>query len=125
MESHRAERIGKEIRKIVSDEIQRATFELGNGIVSVSSVVVSKDFSSAKIYISSYNSNLTPLEIIKYLNINKNHFKQLIAKNMRLRIVPDIKFFMDDTLDEMEHIQSLIKKVEESDNEHSHEPEHQ
>ncbi|HAW07843.1 MAG TPA: hypothetical protein DCW42_01535 [Bacteroidetes bacterium] len=76
-------------------------------------------------YISSYNSNLTPLEIIKYLNINKNHFKQLIAKNMRLRIVPDIKFFMDDTLDEMEHIQSLIKKVEESDNEHSHEPEHQ
>ncbi len=125
MESHRSERIGKEIRKIVSDEIQRATFELGNGIVSVSSVVVSKDFSSAKIYISSYNSNLTPLEIIKYLNINKNHFKQLIAKNMRLRIVPDIKFFMDDTLDEMEHIQSLIKKVEESDNEHSHEPEHQ
>ncbi|MEN6512049.1 MAG: 30S ribosome-binding factor RbfA [Chloroherpetonaceae bacterium] len=125
MESHRSERIGKEIRKIVSDEIQRATFELGNGIVSVSSVVVSKDFSNAKIYISSYNSNLTPLEIIKYLNINKNHFKQLIAKNMRLRIVPDIKFFMDDTLDEMEHIQSLIKKVEESDNEHSHEPEHQ
>ncbi|MCE5304421.1 MAG: 30S ribosome-binding factor RbfA [Chloroherpetonaceae bacterium] len=125
MESHRSERIGKEIRKIVSDEIQRATFELGNGIVSVSSVVVSKDFSNAKIYISSYNSNLTPLEIIKYLNINKNHFKQLIAKNMRLRIIPDIKFFMDDTLDEMEHIQSLIKKVEESDNEHSHEPEHQ
>ncbi|HRT67829.1 MAG TPA: 30S ribosome-binding factor RbfA, partial [Bacteroidota bacterium] len=107
-------------RKIISNEIQRSTFELGDGIISISSVVVSKDFSSAKIYVSSYNSKLTPLEIINLLNTNKNYFKELIAKNMKLRIIPDIKFFMDDTLDEIEHIQSLIKKVEKEDNEHTH-----
>ncbi|HPD34038.1 MAG TPA: 30S ribosome-binding factor RbfA [Bacteroidota bacterium] len=120
MNNYRAERIGKEIRKIISNEIQRSTFELGDGIISISSVVVSKDFSSAKIYVSSYNSKLTPLEIINLLNTNKNYFKELIAKNMKLRIIPDIKFFMDDTLDEIEHIQSLIKKVEKEDNEHTH-----
>ncbi|HOV91862.1 MAG TPA: 30S ribosome-binding factor RbfA [Candidatus Kapabacteria bacterium] len=120
MNNYRTERIGKEIRKIISNELQRSTFELGDGIISVSSVVVSKDFSIAKIYVSSYNSKFTPLEIINLLNTNKNHFKELIAKNMKLRIIPDLKFFLDDTLDEIEHIQSLIKKVEEEENEHTH-----
>jgi len=120
MNNYRTERIGKEIRKIISNELQRSTFELGDGIISVSSVVVSKDFSIAKIYVSSYNSKFTPFEIINLLNTNKNHFKELIAKNMKLRIIPDLKFFLDDTLDEIEHIQSLIKKVEEEENEHTH-----
>jgi ribosome-binding factor A len=120
MNNYRTERIGKEIRKIISNELQRSTYELGDGIISVSSVVVSKDFSIAKIYVSSYNSKFTPLEIINLLNTNKNHFKELIAKNMKLRIIPDLKFFLDDTLDEIEHIQSLIKKVEEEENEHTH-----
>ena len=120
MNNYRQERIGKEIRKIISEELQRNSFEIGEGIVSVSSVVVSRDNSYAKIYITAYKSKLTPLEIINLLNLNKNHFKELIAKKMRLRVIPDIKFFMDDTLDEIEHIQTLIKKVEEQDNEHSH-----
>jgi len=120
MNNFRQERIGKEIRKIISDELQRSNFELGEGLISVSSVVVSKDFSHAKIYITAFQSKRTPLEIIDFLNLNKYQFKELIAKKMKLRIIPDLKFYLDDTLDEIEHIQSLIKKVEEQSNEHPH-----
>lgn len=112
MESFRTERVSKEIRRILSSTISFLGKELGGGLISLTKVSISKDLSLAKIYISAFGTKITPLEIINYLNENKNFFKSEVASKLRLRSTPDLKFFLDDTLDEIEHIQKMIKSVE-------------
>ncbi|MGB9701266.1 MAG: 30S ribosome-binding factor RbfA [Candidatus Kapaibacteriota bacterium] len=109
MQSFRTERVAKEIRKILASSISFLGNELGGGLVSITTVVVSKDFSIAKVYISVYGTKVTPLEVINYLNENKSVYRSEVAAKLKIRNVPDIKFFFDDTLDEIEHIQKLFK----------------
>lgn len=111
MHSYRVDRLGKEIRKILSESISFLGRDIGGGLVSVTSVKVSKDLSLAKVYISAIATKATPMEIIEYLNANKSVYRNDIAKKMKIRIVPDLKFFLDETLDEMDHIQNLVKLV--------------
>jgi ribosome-binding factor A len=117
MESYRADRVSKEIRKILSSTISYLGKELGGGLISLTKVAISKDLSIAKIYISAFGTKATPLEIVNYLNENKAFFRSEVAGKLRMRSTPDLKFFLDDTLDEIEHIQKIIKSVSsESDN---------
>lgn len=111
MESYRTDRISKEIRKILSQKISFLGRELGGGLISLTKVTVTKDLSIAKLYISIFGTKETPLEIIHYLNENKAYFRNEVAAKLRLRAIPDLKFFLDDTLDEIEHIQKMIKSV--------------
>ncbi|OGU61398.1 MAG: ribosome-binding factor A [Ignavibacteria bacterium GWF2_33_9] len=112
MESYRTDRIAKEIRKILSQTISLLGKELGGGLISLTKVTVTKDLSIAKLYISIFGAKYTPLEIINYLNENKSYFRNELGNKMRLRALPDLKFFLDDTLDEIEHIQKMIKEVQ-------------
>lgn len=111
METYRTDRVSKEIRKILSSTISFLGKELGGGLISLTKVTVSKDLSLAKIYVSAFATKITPLEVIGYLNENKAYFRSEVASKLRLRAVPDLKFFLDDTLDEIEHIQKMIKSV--------------
>lgn len=116
MDSHRTERLGKEIRKILAETISFLGRDIGGGLVSVTSVKVTKDLSLAKIYISTINTKVPPLQIVEYLNENKSVYRSEIAKKMKIRIIPDLKFFLDDTLDEIEHIQNLLNSVKSDEN---------
>lgn len=111
MESYRTDRVSKEIRKILSATISLLGKELGGGLISLTKVTISKDLSIARIYISAFGTKATPLEIINYLNENKAYFRSEVASKLRMRAIPDLKFFLDDTLDEIEHIQKIIKSV--------------
>jgi ribosome-binding factor A len=116
MQSFRTDRVAKEIRKILASSISFLGNEFGGGLVSITTVVVSKDFSVAKIYISVFGTKVTPLEVINFLNENKSVYRSEIAAKLKIRNVPDIKFFFDDTLDEIEHIQKLIKTANQNEN---------
>jgi ribosome-binding factor A len=111
MQTFRTERVAKEIRKILANSISLLGTEIGGGLISITSVVVSRDFSVAKIYISVFGTKVTPLEVIEYLNENKSFYRSEIAVKLKIRNIPDVKFFLDDTLDEIENIQNLINKT--------------
>jgi ribosome-binding factor A len=113
MQTFRTERLSKEIKKILSERIAFLGNEIGGGLVSITSVRISKDLSLARIYISAFATKITPLEVIAYLDENKAIYRTDLAKKMRVRIVPNLKFFLDDTLDEIENIQKLIDSVKE------------
>lgn len=111
MNSYRVDRLGKEIRRILSESISFLGRDIGGGLVSVTSVKLTKDLSLAKVYISTIGTKATPMEIIEYLNSQKSVYRNEIAKKMKIRIIPDLKFFLDDTLDEIDHIQNLVNSV--------------
>ena len=109
--SFRVEKVASEIKKILAQPIADIAKGLNAGLVTLTSVRVSKDLQQAKVYISIFNKNSSPGFLIEKLEKQKGELRHIIGKELRLRFTPDLKFFLDDTLDQMEHIQTLIDSV--------------
>ena len=86
------------------------------GMLTITSVKVTPDAKNAKIYISIFDRDSRDVKIAK-LNSIKGYIKgQLSAKMSHLRKMPDIDFYLDDTLDYVEKIENIFKKIHENDN---------
>ena len=80
-------------------------------IVSVTIVRISPDLSYARVYLSVFPSERSE-EIVKNINANMKAIRYELGKRVRfqLRIIPELKFFVDDSLDYAAHIDELLKK---------------
>ena len=83
-----------------------------NGVlVSVSTVRISPDMSIVRAYLSIFPSAKAE-EIVKNINDNSKSIRYELGTRVRhqLRIIPELKFFVDDSLDYVERIDELLKK---------------
>ena len=87
-ESVRTKRIADSIQKELAKILQREVKDSRFGLLSISNVVVSKDLSFAKIYISLLGETIEVQEVIKSLNNSASYFRTLLAKTLQLRIIP-------------------------------------
>lgn len=80
------------------------------GMITVTVVRVSPDFSLAKVYLSIFPSNKSA-QILVYIQEHARFFRHQLAQKlkMQLRIMPELVFYIDDSLDYIEHIEKLIK----------------
>jgi len=86
------------------------------GMLTITSVHVSPDIKNAKIYISIFEKEGREQKIEK-LNSIKGFIKaELSGKIRHLRQMPDIAFYLDDTLDYVEKMENIFKKIHEDDN---------
>ncbi len=113
--SQRQRRVGEQIRHIISEVLHRGHFDselLFNkaNTVSVSEVVPSPDLKHARAYVISFNGeNLDTL--IDELNEHAHVFQKEIAKGTNLKFTPRVKFFTDNSFDEAQHIENLLRGV--------------
>ena len=79
-------------------------------LVSVSVVRISPDLSVARVYLSVFPSERAQ-EIVANINANMKTVRYELGKRVRfqLRIIPELKFFVDDSLDYIDHIDALLK----------------
>jgi ribosome-binding factor A len=112
MESTRQNKVARLIQKDLGEIIQQLGKPALQGrMVTVTVVRMSPDLSVAKIYLSIFPSEeqIQYLEHLKQYNkIIRNQLGQRV-KN-QLRIVPELVFFIDDSLDYVEKIDQLLKK---------------
>ncbi len=113
--SIRTERVAATIRQALGDYLSRGTPEYLDGMVTITSVKISADLSLAKVYVSFWKSRTDPDILAKRMNDNQGDFRSVLANKLRMRKVPALRFFRDDTLDEAEQIDDLIKRVREED----------
>lgn len=80
-------------------------------MITVTNVKVTADLSIARVYLSIYNTADKEL-IIKMVKENSKDIRYRLGQQVRnqLRVVPALEFFLDDTLDYLEHIDELLKK---------------
>ncbi|MEZ4932881.1 MAG: 30S ribosome-binding factor RbfA [Saprospiraceae bacterium] len=81
--------------------------------VTVTNVVLSPDFTLAKIYLSIFNTE-NKQEVILMMEDQHHRLKQALAYRLakHVRRVPEINFYIDETLDEMERVDALFKRLE-------------
>ena len=113
METTRQNKIARLIQKELSEIFLLQTKSMpGPGVlVSVSIVRISPDMSYARVYLSVFPSDRSE-EIVKNINANMKSIRFELGNRVRhqLRIIPELKFFVDDSLDYAEKIDELLKK---------------
>ena len=79
-------------------------------LISVSADRISPDMSIARVYLSVFPSEKAE-EMVKNINENMKSIRFELGTRVRhqLRIIPELKFFVDDSLDYIEKIDSLLK----------------
>lgn len=111
METTRQNKIARLIQKELSDMFQRQTAQMHGVLVSVSQCRISPDMSVCRAYLSVFPSERAE-EIVSNVNANMKSVRFELGKrvHMQLRIIPELKFFVDDSLDYDEHIGELLAK---------------
>lgn len=111
METTRQNKISRLIQKELSEIFLLQTKSMNGVLVSVSAVRISPDMSIARVYLSVFPSARSQ-EIVKNINDNMKSIRYELGTRVRhqLRIIPELKFFVDDSLDYAERIDELLKK---------------
>ena len=110
--STRQLKVGREIQKDLAEIIRsKGMAAFGGAMVTVSEVRVSPDLSVAKVYVSIFPSEKQD-SVMEILQQNLKSFRGELGRQVgrQLRIVPDLVFYLDTTLDYAEHIEELLKK---------------
>ena len=110
METTRQNKISRLLQKELSEIFLLQTKAMPGVLVSVSAVRISPDMSIARVYLSVFPSERAE-EIVKNVNDNMKTIRYELGTRVRhqLRIIPELKFFVDDSLDYIEKIDSLLK----------------
>ncbi|MCB0553510.1 MAG: 30S ribosome-binding factor RbfA [Phaeodactylibacter sp.] len=118
MESKRQLQVAELIKRNFSIVLQNeGSYIYGaEPLVTVTQVKITPDFNLAKIYLSIYNTEHKQgvlLELDEHLTRLKQSLMARIRKHVRR--MPDIAFFLDDTLDEMYRLNELFNRLHEED----------
>jgi ribosome-binding factor A len=112
--SHRIEKfenlIKEEISLIFLFKLKDPLF----GFVTITTVKVSPDLKNAKIYISVLEKEKRE-EVLGKITGQSKYIRSELASRIRVKFVPELKFFIDDTIDYVEKIEGLIRKIHEDD----------
>tara|TARA_B100000941_G_C28496606_1_gene551396 strand:- start:1688 stop:2017 length:330 start_codon:yes stop_codon:yes gene_type:complete len=107
--SIRSDKVRLTLRKAISEIIN---FEHNfNVLVSVSDIDISPDLSNAKIYISILGNNNSKLSVINELNDNIPSIKSYFPKYIKLRKIPSIYFYLDETIEKAEKMHKILDNL--------------
>ncbi len=108
--SVRAQKVANEIHKALTSTMDAFTRDIGGGMLTITSVQMSPDLSIAKVYLSVFGVLKSNEQILKSLAQDAYRFKKAVVTQLRLRIVPEIRFYIDSSLDDVDRISQILKE---------------
>ncbi|MDR0794729.1 MAG: 30S ribosome-binding factor RbfA [Tannerella sp.] len=110
MEGTRLNKIGRLLQKELGDIFQKQTQGMPGTLISVSAVRVSPDLGMAKVYLSIFPSEKGK-ELLASVEHNNRTIRYDLAQRVRLQLrkIPELSFFLDDSLDYLDNIDNLLK----------------
>ena len=110
-QSTRQLKVARELQRHLAEIIRsRGMAAFGGAMLTVSEVRISPDLSIAKVYVSIFPSSKQK-EAMETLEQEKKSIRGQLGRKVagQLRIVPEIDFYLDGSLDYAEHIEQLLK----------------
>ncbi|MCL6573382.1 MAG: 30S ribosome-binding factor RbfA, partial [Bacillus sp. (in: Bacteria)] len=109
--SHRANRVGEQMKKELSDIIGRKIKDPRIGFVTVTDVEVTGDLQQAKVFISVLGDEEQRENTLKGLAKAKGFIRSEIGNRIRLRKTPEIIFEWDESIDYGHRIDTLLNQL--------------
>ena len=112
METKRQQKIAKLIQKELSEIFQREIKPQGGIMITVTKVNVTSDMSYARVYLSVFAPDReAKTAVVKEVNAMSRNIRGMLGDRIRfqIRVIPELQFFEDDSLDYIENIDNLLK----------------
>ena len=111
METNRQKKISRQLQKDLGEILQQNGRDwFAGAMLTVTKVHITSDLSIAKVYISIFGKEAK--EVIRLVEIHAREIRKqlgLRTKN-QLRHIPELRFYIDDSLDYIENIEKLLKE---------------
>lgn len=110
--SQRQLRVGEEVRHVLAGIFQRGELRdpaLHEATLTVTEVRVSPDLKHATAFVMPLGGRHTD-EIMAGLKRGASHLRRLVAKEVKLRVAPQIAFALDDSFDQASRIEALLRR---------------
>lgn len=111
-ESTRQQKVARQVQKDLAEIIRaRGMAAYDGAMITVSGVKITPDLALAKVYVSIFPSSKAEA-VMQQLEDEKPYLRGELGRRVakQLRIVPELNFYLDDSLDYVEHIDELLKK---------------
>ena len=111
MESKRQQRISRLLQKDLGEIFQHEVRNVSKGaMITVTKVNVTSDLAISRVYLSIFGTE-DKLALLEKIRDHKNEIKYKLGNRIRhqLRVVPDLEFYEDDSLDYIDNIDRLLK----------------
>ncbi|MEN9369145.1 MAG: ribosome-binding factor RbfA [Bacteroidota bacterium] len=121
METKRQQKFARVIQKELSEILQKEGWSFhGNSIVTITMVRMSPDLSIAKVYLSIYNAENNEL-LLNELRSKAREIRFKLGEKIRnqVRIIPNIDFFIDDSMEYVSKMEKLFDAINKPKNEDS------
>lgn len=113
MGNRRNNRLSGEVKRAISEIVRNDVKDPRiSELISVTDVHVTEDLKFAKVYVSDYNDIETTLIALKSA---KGFIRKELGKKVKMRIIPELIFIKDDSIERGMHMSSLIDKIIEED----------
>lgn len=114
----RQEKVARQIQKDLGELMQQHRGEwMAGAFVTIAKVTITPDLGYVNIYLSLYN-NANRVAVLDHINDQNKEIRKALAQRVRhnFRKIPEIRFYEDDTLDYVEKMDELFKKINAENN---------
>jgi ribosome-binding factor A len=116
MDSRRQQKVASLIKEEFTDILLKSGRSIyGKAFVTVTNVKVTPDLATARFHLSVMNGDKE--EVLQQFQEKKGELKRMLGERLRfnLRRVPDLEFYIDDTLDDVFRMEEIFKKIKTDD----------
>ena len=110
-QSYRKEKLGERIKELIGELVLNQLKDPRIGLVTITSVRVAPDLTSAKVYFTVMGDDAARAETRKGLESAKNFLKKTVGRELQLRQVPELRFEYDDALDRAMRIDETLEEI--------------
>jgi len=112
----RTDRVGQQIQKEIAVILMREIKDPRVQMTTVSAVEVTRDLAYAKIFVTFFNDQQDDIDTsIEVLNEAAGYIRSLLAKRLRARIMPHLRFVYDKSMSEGVRMSALVDEAVASD----------
>ncbi|HUN65467.1 MAG TPA: 30S ribosome-binding factor RbfA [Bacteroidota bacterium] len=107
----RTDRVASVLKEEVGEYLTRECRDGSYGLITVTDVQISPDLRIAKIYVSILGNAEVKARAMKFLQDRSPELRSQIGAHVRIKFTPELHFFLDETLDRVEKIEQILRKI--------------
>src|SRR4051812_35620743 len=109
--SIRTDRVAGEIQQALGMLFQREFSDLADGLLTVTKVRMSPDLKNGRVYLSIMGGARPHEKTVKMIQDAQPQIRHGLGRQVRLKFVPELRFYLDDTQENVAHIEDIFKKI--------------
>jgi ribosome-binding factor A len=109
----RPDRVGDQIRKELSELIAREVHDPGIGFLTVTQVKMTPDLQNARVYYTIIGDEKARKDTQRALARATGFLRRQIGGRLRLKTVPELAFFYDESIERQDRIEKIMRDIQE------------